>query len=280
MRELCEFRVNEEFAGLLFGPDEGVVLGGWIRKVVLSTADPRFARVGELQAELTASLDRCFFYGWHIRRHYSRSELAAAELFLLRVNRAFEPTGEECGTEYDDTDACPYCGAGGIQRSNLRLDLGRIPKRADIARTIADEVVISRRVAEILAHTEQTARLLAPIRSRNGDQTSSDRLQLLAPPPSLNVLPPTRAAGSLFDDPSADDYKCPVGHLLGLNLLSELSVERASYTGDDIVTPRQFVGVRRGLLRPTRPICISQNVRRALEANRARGFTLEVVHFV
>jgi hypothetical protein len=51
MREIYEFRIDEEFAGMLFGPDEGRALG-LIRPVKIPSTDVRVAEIGRLQTEL------------------------------------------------------------------------------------------------------------------------------------------------------------------------------------------------------------------------------------
>ena len=59
MDELYAFRVLEQHAGLLFSDTDGQHLGsgGFIRKVVLRSDDPRLAKVAELQRELHARED-------------------------------------------------------------------------------------------------------------------------------------------------------------------------------------------------------------------------------
>jgi hypothetical protein len=99
MREFCEFRVQEESASKLFKESEGQRLGDTVRKVELSTDDPRFRRVGELQREIDSKLGRSFFHGWDFRHQYSKRELSSAEAFLLKIKSTFEPAGEECGTK-------------------------------------------------------------------------------------------------------------------------------------------------------------------------------------
>jgi hypothetical protein len=280
MRETCEFRVNEEFADRLFRPDEGKVLGGWIRQVEISTSDPRFLDVGRLQAELTRTVGKPFFYGWNIRRRYSRQELADATLLKLWFTSTFEPAGEECHTQYDDEVACAFCGSGGRQVSDLHVALGRIPKEKDVSRTIADEIVVSARMSEVLLRNGVGADALGAVRNSSGSTVSGDWQQLIVPQPTLNVVPPTRAGGSLFDDPDSIEHKCPVGHLMGLNLLSELHVDRRTYDGAPLVALTQFVGVRRGLLRPRRILCVSQELWRAIERERIKGIQVEVVYLV
>ena len=112
MREIAEFRVDEEYARLVFRDGEGKRLGSSVRKVELGTTDPRFHRVGELQRQLRHSKGRPFFNGWDLKRKYSPFELAKASLFQLKIRVRFEPAGEEVGTTYDERSACHICGAG------------------------------------------------------------------------------------------------------------------------------------------------------------------------
>jgi hypothetical protein len=93
---------------------------------------------------------RYFFAGWEIKRKYTATELRSADVFRLEVTSVFEPPGEECGTVYDESTACPKCGAGATQVSDLRLDLRKAPRTKDIARTIAGEIIISQRTAELI----------------------------------------------------------------------------------------------------------------------------------
>jgi hypothetical protein len=160
MKEICEFRVQEQHAGRLFAPNEGKKLG-WtklfgdkfvtVRKIELSVDDPKFRRVGELDALIKKKPNGFFYAGWHIQRRYTVEEIESAELFQLVNAPAFEPTGEECGTVYDEKAACRICGAGRRQVSPLRLNLRKIPKTKDFARTIADEWVVSQRLVNALA---------------------------------------------------------------------------------------------------------------------------------
>src|ERR1044072_4941273 len=108
MRETIELRVDEEFAYLLFGDAEGIRLNSSVRKITLSTSDPRYQRVGELQRRLRAERGKPFFYGWSIARRYTAAELRSADLFSAEWTSTFEPEGETCGTAYDETYACPH----------------------------------------------------------------------------------------------------------------------------------------------------------------------------
>ena len=144
MREIAEFRVDERYASMLFADNEGERLGS-IRKVKVETSDPRFVEVGHLQRHLAVKEDASFFFGWKLCRRYSKAELVTAARFHLIFSAVFEPPGEICGTKYDETKACQDCGSGAVQVGDLCIDLRRAPRGKDIARTIADEVIISQR---------------------------------------------------------------------------------------------------------------------------------------
>lgn len=164
VRETLEFRIPERYAARFLDDDQGRSLGS-VRAVVVEAGSPLYERIGQLYRELRRK-DQYFYHGWEIRRRYSAPELEAAEIFSLEITAVFEPSGEECGTEYDETSACPVCGAGRIQRSNLILDLRRTPRRKDIARTIADEWIISQRLAQLLVDARMTGFELRPVRHK------------------------------------------------------------------------------------------------------------------
>ena len=276
MRQRFEFRVLEKFAGRLFSETEGQKLAsGFVRKVIVSDDDPRVERIAALQAELNA-LGEAFFVGWDIHRRYSPKELASAELLQLIVTSVFEPAADENGTMSDDTAAC-RCGAGAPRLSPLILTAGRIPRR-DIARTIADEIVVSTRLTQVFQREGITGVRFDPVYLKG---TSP-----LLPSPAFRepvianrnvaIAPATRIGSGLFGRPEDDNYRCVEGDLLGLNLLSELFFDPATKGPEDVQATRHFVGVRRGLLRPHRCILVSPKVGAILIREKFTGFILEV----
>lgn len=146
---MTEFRIPEDRVGRLFEPQEGKSIGS-VRVIRVDTSDPRYTAIGEVDREFTLRKNKPFFFGWHVYRRYSAEEFRSAKLFHLQITAAFEPVGEDCGTTYDESTACPDCGAGRTQVSDLRLDLRKAPKGKDIARTIADEWIVSQRLAELM----------------------------------------------------------------------------------------------------------------------------------
>jgi len=194
MREIVEFRVVQRFASMLFRVGEGKRLGDSIRKIEIDTRDPRFVEIGRLQRELQAKHNSSFFLGWGINRSYTIEELAKAACFQLTVSAVFEPAGEECGTEYDETKACATCGVGAIQVGGLRLDLRKVPKRADIARTIANEIIVSQRFAEQMIDAGLTGFELSPVRHKA--RYEDDPLDFREVPTGIEILRRAVAAGA------------------------------------------------------------------------------------
>ena len=349
VKKYVNFRIPEEDAQLFLGPNTGKPLGEpplgpTVRSVTLATNDPLYKRIGEIDRQRRAQEKRPFFFGWDIEYRYSRKELEAAELFHLWITAVFEPAGEQCGTVYDDSTTCPICGAGRTQVTSLILDLRKVPKGKDIARTIADEWIVSQRLAEILLDAGMTGFELRPVRHRAryedepvdltkvpsgrellrraeeagigygnwefyvwlnrpgqielGERARQEHAELLArraarwPKPMpvwyqlvvtstpVPAVPPTCFGVNPFDEDPEGHYRCPLGHVSGLNLLSEVWVPREAWDGSDIVCTKNLVGIRRGLLVPVPLLLISPRLWRLLEAKQVKGYKVEVAHLV
>jgi hypothetical protein len=283
MREIVDLRIEEKDARRHLKPEDGKVLGpvGDVRKLVLDTSDIRYARVVRLERELRKK-GSSLVLGWSIRRKYTKKELEAAELFQLRIRSAFEPDGALCGTEYDDAAGCPHCGFGARQLNELRLDPGTIPKGKDFARTIAfSELIVSARVVEAFHAHGMTGARFHPVLRRGGRGAVDSWYQLEVTSRPLGVAPRTRFGINLFDEDEAGEYRCPLGHVLGLNLLSELSVVGEDWDGSDVCATRQWTGMRSrngGAFRPHPLLLISPRLRTLLSELKAKGFELEVAH--
>ena len=97
----------------------------------------------------------------------------------------------------------------------------------------------------------------------------------------LGVAPQTRFGVAPFDEDEKGEYRCPKGHVLGLNLLSEVWVKREDWDGADVCATKQWVGYRSrngGAFRPHPLLLVSQRLRRLLGELKAKGFELEVAH--
>jgi hypothetical protein len=286
MKEIIEFRMLEKVARLFLGDNEGKRIGFSknIRVFCWNTADGRESLFRRANEKLVADGHLSGLYvSWSVKRTYSRSELEASSFFKLSPMIWMGPTGEECGTGYDEESACPHCGSGAKQISPLYLTPSRLPKTRDFLRTIAGELAVSRRVAELVHTHRLTGLRLLPIFSRSKPDSPLKEWFQLAPDDAFyDIVPPALAGNGPFD---IDDerYKCSACGLLGLNLLSEVfagPVVSQSGASPDFAWSRQFFGVRRGLLRPEQVIIVSKRARELMVENGMRGMTFEVAHSI
>jgi hypothetical protein len=285
MRETIEFRIPESRAARVLDRTDGLVLGKSsrvpVRKIVLPLDDPRVALIGRMERE-SRQQSEAFFTYWRIRREYTAQELEAAEILHLSFSSRFEPTGEECGTAYDYADVCPICGAGRRQTSPLVLNYERIPPSREGAETIAgDEWVVSERARDLFERNAITGVRLTLVRdsSRAGAVTPRwYQLEVTSPP--VGVASGTQFGVNPFFEGNDARYRCPLGHVLGLNLISELHVRRDQWNNSDIGSTRQCVGMRQGLLVPHPLLLISGRTWRMLRDQQLTGFDVEVARLV
>ena len=277
MKETLELRINYDYANLLFKSNEGKNLGTSVKVVEFAKDDPRYNQVPIIAKQVRRKYDKMFFFGWEIKRKYSTKELDTAPLLHIKIKTTFEPAGEECGTPYDETVACKICGAKRKQTSPLRLKNGSVPKK-DIARTIAGEVVVSEKFATALKQKGLKGALLEPVFF---DKVASSYYQLVSST-EIELSQSTVAGINPFDLSTSNEgeiYKCPKGHTIGLNLLSEVYVlDNPSITENDFFSSKQQIGVKRGLLRPGPLYLCSPAFREMVEEEKLSGFDFEIAH--
>lgn len=278
MKEILELRVNLEYAHLLFDESECKNVGSSIVKIVyIAKDDPRYNKIPLMDNEIKRKYDTCFFYGWKYKRSYTQTELNSAKLLQMKIDKVFEPTGEECGTLYDESVACKICGAKRKQISSLILKKKSIPQK-DIAKTIGGEIVVSSRFAEAVKRRSLKGLNLLPVNFVNGE---SSYYQLKA----LNgiCLSNNTVVGVNPFDLSTycreEIYKCPNGDTIGLNLLSEAYVVNNHLIYDyDFLESKQYVGINRGLLRPEPIYFCSQSFRQMVKEEKLSGFEFEIAN--
>jgi hypothetical protein len=279
MRETVEFRIPEEYALQYLPDDAGLVLGESVRKLEVSPSDPLFGRIGELDCQFKSE-GKAFFTAAISHRRYTVTELASAEILHLLVRSHLDTSGEEYDTEYDGGEACIYCGAGRKQRSVLRLNLRGISRTADVVSTLAGEKIVSSRLAALIRRFVITGVQLAPVEDVVHQRASAQWQQIVPSGRAVEISDKTRAGNDPFDDDPEGTYRCPLGHVLGLNLLSDVWIVRNSWAGDDLAISRQMFGEMRGLLRPEPVWLISSRFWRALKEASVKGFRVEVAHLV
>ena len=276
MDEFLELRLPEDRAREVFGADAGEPVTSWIRRFELPINDPAIERI--------AAIDRAwrergenFLLNWSIRRAYSADELNSAKLLLLEITSSFEPAGEECGTEYDHSTVCSHCGAGRTRSSPLRLNLRRVPRSKDITQSIAgDEWIVSGRLAEAMRQKQFSGVQLERVQHARGASVGDGEwYQLLPVSAPVAVASSTSFGIHPFDPDIRGQYRCPSGHVVGLNLLSELALKADTWDGSDITTTRELVGIRRGLLVPHPLLLVSHRFYKMLLDEKMKGWRVQ-----
>ncbi|ATP55246.1 hypothetical protein CPT03_01595 [Pedobacter ginsengisoli] len=291
MKELFEFRIFKDNYHLLSQPNRAVFNGAiWVLKI--TEEDPLFQEIGRLNEHFKKKLNDLFYGIGFCSRSYTKRELDSADLLHLFTKKQFQPVGEECGTIYNDSVACEICGAYPEQTGPLVLKRKSIPK-SDVASTIAGEMVFSEKFVDLFKKRNFKGANFEPVFFEDG---RSDFYQMKFLTPAFSVAKPTKVGLDVFNDmPDYEDrswfdqlgreitervqFKCPKGHLLGGNLISELYVDRCIDIFDlDIATTKQLAGTRMGVIRPSEIFLCSQSLRRMVVDEKLLGFSFDVAH--
>jgi hypothetical protein len=276
MEERIEIRIAERRAAQLFDDSEGEVIGGIARRIVIPLPSPKFNEILALSREMR-SRGETLVTSWRIYRTYSDEEMRSAELVRIMPGVTIEPAGEESGTLYDDSEACPLCGSGRVQVTPLRLTSRELPARGEFADTIArDEWIISGRWAEAF-RDHDAAEALFPLEI--GNQVRNDWVQLRASNVKDTAALSSRTVFGIspFDWDEEGKFRCALGHVAGLNILSQAIINRKSLTGASLYVSDKYIGIKQGLLRPWRLLFVSQALWRDLVTLGTKGWSFEAV---
>ncbi len=172
MREIYDFRIPEERAAAVLAPDDGVVLGGTVRKVEVAGDSPLFDTIRAAHQAARAR-DGFFYASWQVRRRFSAAELGAASLFRLIHTGFTEQAGEPAG-------------------DGIALDTRRLPKK-ELVVTLAGERLASQRLASLILDAGLTGMELRPV--RHGERSGEQSIDLARVPAGRRLLEAGAAAG-------------------------------------------------------------------------------------
>lgn len=293
MKKFVKFNVNGDYLSLLKNSGRFMSeIGNSPYAVILPIDDINVDYIHQINQKVNNSL----YFDWEIVYQYTEKELQDASAFRVKILNIFEPSGEECGTKYNEKDACPICGAGRTQKGELRLSNISSMTNYDIGKTIGGEIVVSRRFQEMAIKHSFKGMAFRPILV-NGDY-SSEYVQLEVPA-RVEISPKTIFGIDFFDTvnvPYGEEkkinicghtitlprevYVCPNGDLVGLRLLSELFINEKSYKNNpyDFIKTSQYVGVKRGLLRPEPLYVCSKKFYEIIKSSRVSGMEFEIVN--
>ena len=292
MVETYEFRIFEDYYHLLPKPNNAKFNGAcYVLKIPKENF--LYEEIDKIDKKVRKKHGESFFGFWYIKRQYSKNELIEAELLNLKIKTTFEPTGEDCGTVYDETVVCEICGSNRKQVSPLVLKKGSIPKK-DIARTIGSEVIVSSKLVNAVKRRNLKGFIFSPIYFTKG---TSDYYQLSASN-EIELSSKTITGINPFNFSKGSEeftskvwgyevkyekevYVCPNGDLIGLNQISEAYVLNNELIGKfDFLASRQKIGVKRGFLVPEPLYFCSQAFRQMVIEEKLSGFEFEVAHIV
>lgn len=297
MKQIFEFRIDDKYYNKLFKISEGKLIKDSVFIVKITKEDNRFLKIGDLQEQYEKK-DDCFFYSWDVSYIYDKKELEYASFFWVTPKKTFEPTGEECGTIYDESQVCKICGSEAPQIGSLILNEKKIPK-LDFSKTIGGEYIVSRNFVDVFTENQFTGCSFSPVKNQKGHDTNF--YQIKQNSPLLTLSEQTLAGLSPFDFSEKSDiegqfyiegadyyldikkevYKCPLGHTLGLNLVSLPYIyDTLELNNYDFFITKQKFGVRRGLLRPEPLYIFSKRLRELIIKKKMSGFSFNIINIV
>jgi hypothetical protein len=256
-----------------------VIEGTECVELVVRPDSPEFDEISQFIATRSAQGEKAYSIiplGWYVRK-YTKRELHEAEILQLQIRSHFEPSGEECGTIYESL--CPHCNLG-RQLSDLALDLRRVPQHKDIHDTIAlVEWVVSSRFVHLFTENGLKGAEFKPILNFKDPTKKSDEwYQLKVAGRAGTFAGVTKLGRDPFDSTIA--WRCPLGHSIVAQLLSEVSLYRQGWDKSDIAVVTDLFGQGRNLVRPKPLVIISQRLFRLMDDAGLRGFSCEVAHLV
>lgn len=289
MKEYLDIRLSEEWAQQHLDDSWGQVMSRDLpvdpatippslmtRQIIMESNDDRLAVLTDRMAKFPPRMTAIEF------RKYSAAELSEAPMLQLIIRKFVDACGEDYGTLYDESTACPRCAFGRKQMSPLRLDLAKIPKGADIATTIArgEEILVSESVAQIIREGSIAGCRLDAVEHVGRRSEQARWYQLVITASAGETVPSTRFAKDFFREDTAQEFVCPQHGLSGLNLVSEVFLRKTSIEAADILKTTNRYGTKQGWLVPSPVFLISQRFYRLLEQRSVRGYKVEVARLV
>lgn len=274
MKEIYEFRIPEGWALEWLTSGEGKRSStGSVRIVTTARDSELFDRILSIQRERMRVDERLFLW-WTVRRVYEQHELDAAELFVLRTSNIFEPPGEELGCTYLPDVHGPAEADNRV--GSLVLKCSRFRGRS-YCESIAGERLVAPELQAVVREKALSGVRFGTVLCTGADKGKSGWAELIVTSRRVLVTPPTLAGNSPVDCAAIESREnC---ENLGLNVLSEVFIDRDSWDRSDLAVSKQTVGVHQGLLRPSRILFASKRLFSALSPPMRRGLLFEIARF-
>lgn len=247
------------------------------RQVLIPTDDPFLP---ELRSRILGAQKKGVYAAGSIItvREFDDEELQRADFLRLVICETIEQFGAESGTVYDDSHACSKCGFGLVQRSPLRLDLSKVPKGIDIARTLAQhEYIVSERFAA-MARAESLAGLSLDAVEHVGKRGAGQMwYQLRVVGRAGKTCPPTRFGEDYIRDRVDPQYTCGEHGLMGLNLITTVTLAATPDANVDLMATTDRFLRRSGDIMPVPILVVGKRCFAAFRSYNIQGGSFEPV---
>jgi hypothetical protein len=279
MKEQYEFRVFSDVANAYLDIGEGKDLGS-VRQCITYPGEQLFEKIRTATQEESKKGNPAYA-GWQIKRTYSALELSQAELFRFWPNGKVSPGYNDTSVSYDESTACPMCHSDGHQIRQLEINLEQ-KKTTDFLRLFSGELVFSDRAVEVFSKAQVTGISFCDVlkTGRNRAKIRTGWQQMLIASSSAEISTQTEVGSHPFGEARIESYGCKDQHIIGLNLISEVYVERSTWNKSDVVATSKHIGVRVGLFRPARIVLCSPKFREVVLKNEIKGCSFEVCRLV
>lgn len=290
MKELIELRINYDFASVLFNENEGKAIGTSVKVIQVDFDEPRLKLIPEISREIKNKYNRGFVLSWKIIRKYSKKECEDADLFHIIIQRVFDSSSDDLNTHYDLSKVCSNCGAGRELVGNLKLHSKVLPN-IDISKSISGEIIVSKKFVELVNENSIRGLKFLNIETEKGYSNFKHlRAESILPISNRTIagidpFDSSESASSVtvsmsdkhLFEMNEEVYRCPKGHTIGLNLLSEPYVvfDKTQIT-QDFFESDKLVGVNRGSLKPEPIIFCSKKLKDLILFHNLKGFKFEI----
>lgn len=248
MKEVLDIRVFEKIANNRLNDEVGERINPVVRRIVAEPNSDLIKLVRQIEREAKSRGD-AFLASWSISRRYTAAELQEASYFRLMPGRQVDAEIEDPSVR-DESAGCPECGAGGRQVGNLIVDASKLPKNAGFCRLLSGSILISSIVLQELEKHSLDGVAFLSVYDVNSRAVVPGWRQLECLRPSIRIVPPTRTGNDPFDPDIGNNFRCSLGHIVGLNILSELSFRKVLALQSDVMFSENFSEDLRALYAP------------------------------
>ncbi len=239
-----------------------------VKMACLKTATPSLFRIGRMFKDarrLPASRD----IGYTIIdyfRVYSKQELEAASCFHVNVpiRAILDRNVDQEAKIYHSEKVCRYCRHGWRQKNDLTFNPKSLVQSYPFFRVFGrNEWIVNESVKNIFEKEAFKGVTFRQVRNIKSDEIIGGWFQIRVDR-QVSCLPDTLFGfDPLYTDPR-DSQKCPNDHTNGLNLISEIFLDRNSMKNTHVAMTTNLLGGLGAIQLPTSMLVVSRGVFLAL----------------